>query len=151
MNQASKAPWHLWVVGILTLIWNAFGGYDYSMTQLRDRAYIESVMVPMGMSYDESVAFFDSFPIWADGLWALGVWGSVAGSVLLLLRSRHAVSAYLLSLIGAVLSFGYQATIEMPPAMADNALGKVMPAVIIVAVILQLWYSRRQSTAGVLH
>jgi hypothetical protein len=151
MNTSiEKAPWHLWLVGILSLLWNAFGCYDYTMTQLRDRAYIEAAMAPMGLTYEESMAFFDSFPAFASALWALGVWGSLAGAILLLIRSRHAVTAFLLSLIGALGSFAYQFSMEMPAAMAESSMARVMPLVIIVLVILQWWYARRQAAAGVL-
>ena len=29
--QPSRTPWHLWVVGVLSLLWNCYGGYDYLM------------------------------------------------------------------------------------------------------------------------
>ncbi|MFW2350554.1 hypothetical protein [Qipengyuania sp.] len=150
MDNTGKAPWHLWVVGLVSLLWNAFGGYDYIMSQLRDRAYLEATMGQMGMTVDQSIAFLDSFPVWADALWALGVWGSVAGSVLLLLRSRFAGTAFLVSLVGAVLSLAYQYTIDLPPQMADNTMGKVMPLVIILSIVLQWWYARSQKATGVL-
>ena len=101
-------PKHLWVVGILSLLWNAFGGYDYTMTQLRDPAYFASVSGQMGMSVAEMNAFFDTFPVWASALWAIGVWGSVLGSILLLMRSRHAATAFLVSLLMQIASFGGQ-------------------------------------------
>jgi hypothetical protein len=25
-------PWHLWLVGVLALLWNSFGAFDYVMT-----------------------------------------------------------------------------------------------------------------------
>ena len=75
--------------------------------------------------------------------------GSVAGSILLLLRSRHAVTAFVISLVGAVLSFIYQMTIDLPPAM-DSTMNKVMPLVIVGAIVLQWWYARRMRAAGVL-
>jgi hypothetical protein len=147
--DSSRAPWHFWLAGIVSLLWNAFGGYDYTMTQLRDPAYFAQMSGQMGMSPAEMNAFFDSFPTWASALWAVGVWGSVAGSILLLLRSRHAVTAFAVSLVGAVLSFIYQATIDLPPAM-DTTMNKVMPIVIVGAIVLQWWYARRMRAAGVL-
>ena len=131
------------------MLWNAFGGYDYTMTQLRDPAYFASMESQTGMSAPEMTAFFDSFPAWASALWAVGVWGSVAGSLLLLMRSRHAATAFAVSLVGAVLSFIYQATIDLPPAM-DSTMNKVMPLVILAAIVLQWWYARRMRRAGVL-
>jgi uncharacterized membrane protein len=147
---AVTTPWHLWAVGILSLLWNGFGAYDYIMSQLRDPAYLEATMGPMGITVEESIAFLDSFPVWASALWAIGIWGSVLGSVLLLMRSRHAATAFLVSLLGAVLSFAYQFTIDLPPQMADSAMTKIMPFVIVGAVLLQWWYARRQAANGVL-
>jgi hypothetical protein len=147
--EGSRAPWHLWAVGLLSLLWNAFGGYDYTMTQLRDPAYFASMQSQTGMSAAEMTAFFDAFPVWASALWAIGVWGSIAGSILLLIRSRHAVTAFIVSLAGAVLSFIYQATLDLPPEM-DSTMNKVMPLVILGAIVLQWWYARRMRNAGVL-
>jgi hypothetical protein len=147
--QGSRAPWHFWLVGIVSLLWNAFGGYDYTMTQLRDPAYFASMESQTGMSPAQMNAFFDAFPVWASALWAIGVWGSIAGSILLLIRSRHAVTAFVVSLVGAALSFVYQATLDLPPAM-DTTMNKVMPMIIVAAIVLQWWYARRMRSAGVL-
>lgn len=144
-----RAPWHLWAVGIVSLLWNGFGGFDYTMTQLRNPGYFAMMSEQMHVSVPELIAFFDSFPVWASALWAIGVWGSVLGSVLLLLRSRHAATAFLASLIAAILSFAYQFTMDVPPEMTDS-MGKIMPFVIVGAVVLQWWYARRQAANGVL-
>ena len=65
--NANKAPLHLWVVGALSLAWNAFGAYDYVMTESRNEAYL-------AMFTPELRAFFDSFPAWAVAAWAIAVW-----------------------------------------------------------------------------
>lgn len=88
-------PLHLWVVGGLSLLWNAFGALDYAMTQFRVEAY-------MGQFSAEQLAYFYGFPWWADAAWAFGVWGAVAGSVGLLLARRWAVIAYAVSVAGMV-------------------------------------------------
>ena len=95
-------PWHLWLVGAVALLWNGYGGYDYLMSHLQGAAFYEQV----GMS-DAQIAYMAAYPAWMHGVWALGVWGAVAGSVLLLLRSRFAVHAFILSLLGIIGSNGY--------------------------------------------
>ena len=35
-----KTPLHLWIVGVLSLLWNAGSGYDYLMTRLESTAYL---------------------------------------------------------------------------------------------------------------
>ena len=143
-TYSGPTPKHLWIVGILSLLWNCFGAYNYLMTNLDPAAYIASA------GYGPEVAaWFESFPTWAVGAWAVGVWASVAGAVLLLLRSRHAATSFLISFVGAVVSFGYQFTTERPAEVA-GAAAAIEPAVILIAILLQWYYARRQAAAGVL-
>ncbi len=143
--QPVPAPMHLWVVGILSLLWNAFGACDYTMTELGNLAWFEM----MGLGAEE-LAWTQSFPAWAVAGWALGVWGSVLGSVLLLARSHHAVTAFLLSIVGAAVSFAFQFTAEGKPASMEGGAAVVMPVVILILIVAQWYYARRQSAAGVL-
>lgn len=147
--ERTSAPWHLWVVGVVSLLWNGFGGYDYTMTQLRDRDYMASMVEPFGMTADSALAYYDSFPLWADAFWALGVWGSVAGSVLLLLRSRYAFHAFVASLVGLIGGMFYQFTNPMP-GLSDMTIPLVFTGVIFAAVALLIWYSKAMTARGVL-
>lgn len=112
--RPGRAPWHLWLVGALALLWTGFGATDYTMSQLRNEAYLGQAAEGMGTTAAEMIAFIDSFPAWMHAFWALGVWGAFAGSLLLLMRSRHAVWAYAVSLLGLAVTQAYQATLEMP-------------------------------------
>jgi hypothetical protein len=142
---SAPTPKHLWVVGILSLLWNCVGATDYVMTVTGNVAWFEM----MGLGAEE-LAWMASFPTWAVAAWAVGVWGSVAGSILLLLRSRHATTAYLLSIIGAIVSFGFQFTsVDKPASMAGGA-ALVMPIAIMILIVAQWYYARRQAAAGVL-
>ena len=109
---SGTTPKHLWVVGILSLLWNGFGAYDYLMSKIGGIEYFQS----MGLDA-EAFAWFEALPAWSLAAWAVGVWGSVAGSILLLLRSRHAVPAFLLSFVGALVGFGYQFTSDRPASL----------------------------------
>jgi hypothetical protein len=35
-----RTPVHLWIVGILSLLWNAMGCFDYVMTRMRNTDYL---------------------------------------------------------------------------------------------------------------
>lgn len=141
---SGPAPKHLWVVSILSLLFNCFGATDYTMTQMGNLAWFEM----MGLGAEE-LAWAKSFPTWAVAAWAVGVWGSVAGSVLLLMRSRHAKTAFLLSILGALASFANQFMSDMPASM-KGAAGAVLPVAIIILIAAQWYYAQRQVTAGVL-
>lgn len=137
-------PLHLWIIGVLSLLWNGFGGFDYLMTMTRNEAYLSQFT-------DAQLAYFEGFPAWMTACWALGVWGAVAGSLLLLFRNRYAVHAFALSLAGLALSTLYQYVLD------DTDLAAIMPegqqymvlAIWIVAILL-LWYARRQRKNEVL-
>ena len=148
MEQATKAPVHLWIVGIASLLWNAFGGYNYTMTRTRGADYLRDMMP--GSDANAMMAYIDSFPMFAQIGWGLGVWGAVTGSILLLLRSRWAVVAFAVSLIGAVLSLGYQLVGPPGPAGMSEGSQAVMPYVIIALAVAQLLYAQTMRTKGAL-
>lgn len=146
--QAAKVPLSFWIVSGLGLLWNAFGGYDYLMTKMRNMDYLASA-AGSEANAKTMLAMIEAMPIWAHALWGLGVWSSVAGSLLMLARSRHAVTAFLVSLVAAALSFAYQATLDVPPELDSPAM-KVMPLVILGVIAFLWWYCRNEARKGTL-
>ena len=144
MDSATKAPWHLWVVGIVTLLWNGFGANDYTQTQLRNMDYLNSMGYPQA-----GIDYLDQFPAWAEAGWALGVWGAVMGSVLLLLRSRFSVWSFVISLVGIALTTVYEAGADMPAELAEMQPGW-FPVLLWGLAIFQLWYAWSMKKKGVL-
>ncbi|MDE8650867.1 hypothetical protein [Novosphingobium album (ex Liu et al. 2023)] len=135
-------PWHLWAVGVVSLLWNAFGCFDYIMTNIRDPAYLAAFP-------PEMMQMIDEFPIWTMAAWACGVWGALAGSLLLLLRSRFAVHAFALSLLGLAASTVYQFGTALPASLRTPGL-YAMNAVIWIGAIAFLVYAMRMRAKGVL-
>lgn len=140
-ETAPSTPWHFWAVAAVALLWNGFGGYDYTMSHLQGEAYYRQ----MGMT-QEVIAYMQTYPSWMHAVWAIGVWGSVAGTLLLLLRKRWAFHAFVLSLLGAVGNLLYTATAPGAP----EAMGLTMPLVIIAACLFFIGYARAMTKRGVL-
>ena len=44
MSETDRAytPWHLWVVGVVGLLWSAMGALDYVMTQTKNKSYMSN-------------------------------------------------------------------------------------------------------------
>ena len=143
-----RTPVHLWIVGILALIWNGIGCYDYVMTRMRNTEYLASAMP--SVDPNAMLAWIDNFPIYAQIGWGLGVWMGLLGSVLLLLRNRWAVWSYGLSLLGAILGLGYQIALAPPLAGADRTIDKMMPFVIIIVALALFMYARAMEKRAVL-
>ena len=145
-SMTTRTPWHLWVVGVVSLLWNAYGGYDFVMSMTQRETYWRA----SGMN-DAMITYYNAMPTWMYVPWVLGVWGAVAGSILLLLRSRLAVPAFALSLVGAVVSLLYGQFIDKAPAPPPElaAMG-YMPYVIAVIAAGLAWYAWTMSKKGVL-
>jgi hypothetical protein len=143
MDGSARRPLHLWIVGVLATLWNAGGAYDYLMTQTRNEAYLAAFTDPQRI-------YFESFPIWMEATWALGVWGGLAGALLLLARSRHAVTAFAISLAGLAASTVYQYVLSTPPEdMVSGPMIGMNIAIWAIAIGL-LWYALRMRRSGVL-
>jgi hypothetical protein len=143
MDGSARTPLHFWIVAILATLWNAFGALDYWMTQTRNEAYLANFTDPQRI-------YFDSFPVWMEAAWAFGVWGGFAGALLLLLHSRHAVTAFAVSLLGLAISTVYQYVLSTPPADMMTGVMIGMNIAIWTIAIGLLWYSMRMRRAGVL-
>ena len=148
MATQARTPMHLWIVGGVSLLWNSIGPFDYTMTRMRNTDYLEKAMPTVDPN--AMLAWVDAFPIYAQFGWGLGVWGGLIGSILLLMRSRWAVLAFALSLIGAILGLGYQIVAAPPLPGAEGAMFKIMPYIIILIAVALLYYAHVQRKKGVL-
>jgi len=144
-SDASKVttPWHVWVVGVIALVWNSVGAFDYTMTELRNTSYLKAFT-------PEQVAYFYGFPQWAIATWALGVWGGLAGSLALLLRKRWAVPILAISLATMTITLFYNFVLSDGVAVMGGLGALLFPAVIFVVGVVLLVYSRRLTRKGIL-
>lgn len=141
MDGSARTPVHLWVVGVLSAVWNGFGALDYTMTQTRNAAW-------MAQLTPDQVAWLDNASIVAHASWALGVWGALAGSLLVLARSRHALAAFVVSLAGLAVNTIYQLSSPMPSGHMEGgamlAFHALIWAVAIALLAYALWMRRRR-------
>lgn len=127
-DSAGATPWHFWAVAAVSLLWNSYGAWDYTSYQL-------------GMA--PAMPAVDAAPVWATSCWALGVWGSFIGSILMLIRSRYATTAFAVSIVAAVISFAWQyaaGILQVP----------ILPLVILSALAFFWWYAGKMRDEGVL-
>ena len=143
MDQTiAKAPRHLWIVGVLAVLWNAIGAFDYAATQLRLEAY-------MSQFTPEQLAYFYGFPAWAVAGWAVAVWSSLLGSIALLLRKAWATWLFGAALAGMALTTLYNFVLTDGAAlMGDGAVA--FSAVIWAIALFLFFYARAMAGRGVL-
>jgi hypothetical protein len=143
-EPASQTPWHLWVVGILSLLWNAMGAVDFTMTQMKPEVWLKAYT-------PEQVAYIQGFPLWSVVAWGVGTWGSFLGSVFLLLRKRLAFHLFAASLVGALFTSLYSFVLsDGIKAMGGGAGMIIFNAIILVITVLLLVYAKNMRRRGVL-
>jgi len=139
----AKTPVWFWILSVIGLLWFAMGAFDYSATQYRFDFYIAEYT-------EEQLAYFYGFPAWYVAIWAISVWGAVAGAVLLLMRKKASSLMFLISLISfiiaAIYSYGFTNAMEMM-----GGIGTVIfSAVIFLSILGYFWLARSASASGIL-
>jgi hypothetical protein len=137
-------PWHLWLVGLLVLVWNAVSCYSHVMTLTQNAAYFRATGVT-----PEIAAYFAAVPAWYVVAWTIGVWGGVLAAVGLLMRKSWAVWWFVASQLA--MAVNSVATLLNPEA--HELLGKVGSIGAIAVITLGAFvvlYSMAMKRRGVL-
>ncbi len=141
----TKTPIHLWIVGIVSLFWNAGGAFDYVMTRTNAAEYLAAQPPARLLMLEQAL-------LWFGATWAIGVWFSIIGSILLLMRSRLAGPAFALSLLGLIGSSIYTYGIADGGSMVAAAgTAAIVFSIAIPVILVLLWlYARAMTRRGVL-
>lgn len=143
MNEAVvKTPWHLWLVGIIAVLWNAMGVFDYLATQLRLEFYMSNFT-------PEQLDYFYGFPTWMVAAWAIAIWASFFGSVGLLLRKAWSVWLFGAAIAGLAVSMVYNFVLSDGAAIMGQ-VAVIMTVVIWVIALFLFFYARAMAAKGVL-
>lgn len=140
----TAAPWHLWVVGIVGVLWNGYACYDYFMTKTKGDAYLKA----SGMN-DAQVAHMHAYPMWMSADWAIGVWGGLLASLLLLGRMRYAFHVFALSLAAFLLMLVYTYGLSDGGKVMGQQ-GMIFNLIILAGCLVFTWYSWTMTKRGVL-
>lgn len=143
-GEAARPPWHLWVVGVLTLLITSVGVVDFVAARSVSQEYFDS------LGYGaEQVAYFRTYPWLPLIFWAANIaLGPVTG-VLLLLRHPwavwSAVGAFVSDVVLCAMTFGFMDRLGvLGPRLATQDL------VVLLLFGLLALYCRRMSRRGVL-
>ena len=149
MNDARAAPtglapWHLWCVGLLMLVWNAMSSVSHVMTLTQNAAYFRATGVTPDIA-----AYFAAVPAWYVVAWTIGVWGGVLAAVALLMRKSWAVWWFAAS----QLALAVNSVATLLNSEAHEVLGKVgsIGAIAVIALgAFVVLYSMAMKRRGVL-
>ena len=143
-DMTIKTPWHLWLVGVIAVLFNAIGAFDYVMCMAQGASYLASA----GMT-PAQIAHYQEMPIWMKAVWGIGVWAAMLGSVLILLRNKLASLVFAVSLAAFLVSLIYTYVLTDGGKIMGGQM-MIMSAVITAFLLFFLWYSWRMTKRSVL-
>ena len=135
----AKTPWHLWVVGVLSLLWNAGGAWTFIQAQSG---------APMDMDAHE-IAYFAAQEAWSVALTDVAVVAPLLAAVALLVRSRWAVILYALSIAAIVITTTFDVAAGTALMLSDRGW-LILNCITFALAILQWLYARAMQQRGVL-
>jgi hypothetical protein len=129
-DSARKTPWHIWAVGILTLLWNGSGAYTIMMAQAGRLANINP----------DEAAYYAAQPSWFVVATDIALVAAVAAGVTLLLRRRAAMWLFAFSLSAIVVTNAYDLAAGTSRTLVSQG-ALVVTLIIATIAVLQLLYS----------
>ena len=139
-----KTPWHIWLVGLIAVLFNSIGVFDFVMSMAQGADYQASA----GMTPDQ-IAHYRQMPSWMTAVWAVGVFGAFLASILLLLRRKQALLVFILSLAAFLVSLLYTYVLTNGGAVMGQQMA-ITSAVIAGLLVFFSGYSRFMTLRGVL-
>lgn len=137
--MTTKRPWHLWVVAVLTLLWNGSGAVTIALAQAGRLS---------GLSADEA-AYYAGQPLWLVISTNIATFAPLAAAVALLVRSRLAVWLFGVSLALILVNNVYDLATGTSRALANQG-ALIVTVFIAVIAVLQLVYANAMRKRGVL-
>jgi hypothetical protein len=139
-----KTPWHIWLIGVIAVLFNSIGVFDFVMSMAQSAEYqARAGMTPV------QIAHYQQMPSWMTVVWAVGVFGAFLASILLLLHRKLALPVFVLSLAAFLISLLYTYVLTDGGAVMGQQMA-ITSAVIAGLLVFFSWYSRFMAVRGVL-
>lgn len=141
MEDAARpaVPAWYWVVAVLGLLWEGMGCFSYL-------AQVGMMGAKMGQMPAEHAEVWKATPVWVWCAFAVAASVGLAGALLLLLRHRLARAALALSLLAAIVQFGW--AYLAAGAARTGAGGAVLPLCIIAVGAFLVWFAGMSAARG---
>jgi hypothetical protein len=139
----ARAPWHLWLVGLLMVVWNAGSCYSHVMTLTQSAAYFRMAGIT-----PEMAGYLAAVPEWYVVAWTIAVWGGLVASVGLLMRRSWTVWWFAASQLAMIIISMW--TLLNPDAKVLGRVGSISAIVLIILGAFLVLYSMRLKQRGVL-
>ena len=145
MSSETQAtpPVLFWVMGGLFLLWAIMGCSIYLM----EKMMTDEAVLKFGgqVALDASQAY----PLWAAAAYAIAVWVGLSATILFLLRKKLSITLFVVSLIFAIICFIPTFTVPIMKEAGGSTFW-VMPVIVVVIGVFEIFFSRKRRANGIL-
>lgn len=135
----TRVPVWFWIIAVLALLWELGGVIAYMMqvTMTADQL----AALPEGQRHLYSIT-----PGWITAIFAVAVWGGLTAAIGLLMRRRWAQSLFIVSLVAAIVQFGWVFAIGRAHEVIGPSAIPLPATIIVIGIILVVfanWAAKR--------
>jgi hypothetical protein len=129
-----------WIISVLALLWNLMGVMAYidHVTMAQEALQAKPI---------EEQQLYTNIPTWATAAFAIAVWVSTLGCILLLLRKKLATPVLIIAFAGIVVQMVHQLFISKSIEVYGPG-GAIMPVMVVLIGAFLVWYSRKATAMG---
>ena len=140
MHAAPRPAWYM-IAAIAALLWNLLGIAMFAL---------QYTMSPetLALLPAEQQSLYAALPGWTWIAYGVAVFAGAFGSLMLVLRRRAASGLLLLSLLGVVAQFIWQAFLGEAVALLGAASALGLPLFILVVAAVLYWFARHAAARG---
>ena len=136
-----KPPTWYWVVSAIALVWMLIGLMSWVMDLMMD----EAALAQMSEAQQQ---IYRARPSWIFALYAIAIFSGLIGAVGLLMRRQWSVMLFAVSLVTAIVQFGYILGIMDTIKLLGFATAATFPIVILVIGVALLWLASHAKKSG---
>ncbi len=140
MNSTNTPPTWFWIVCGISMIWNLLGVMAYLMQVTMSPEALQALP-------ENERTLIESVPVWATSAFAIAVWGSTLGCILLLMRKKLATPVLIVSFVGIMVQMFYNVVISKSIEVYGPG-GLSMPILVFTIGIFLIWFSRKSTANG---
>ena len=137
----TRLPAWYWIVSVIALLWMMIGLASLVMDFLMDEATLMQMSAPQRELYETR-------PQWIFLVYALAIFSGLLGTLGLLMRQRWSLPVLVVSLLAALVQFGYTLFVMDAIGLIGAAAALPFPLLIIAIGVFLVWFSRHARVQG---
>lgn len=139
-STPNKPSTSFWIISVIALIWNLLGVMAYIMQVTMTPEVLQTLP-------EAERELYVGIPMWATVAFAVAVFGSALGCILLLVRKKLATPVFIIAFVGIAVQMAHSLVMSKHIEVYGPG-GMIMPVMVIVIGVFLIMYSRKAAANG---